>query len=380
MALYYITSNKYSLQERTLKSGKKVYDLVFCIITIDGQRKQKWLRGYESKTLAKAGYMKFVTENCEATRRSPIKKKDPDKEKLLVGDLARQYMATLGNQNKQSVIYDKTNIFGLYILSKYKETPIDKLTKEELYQWQDDLWNKRNPRTGAYFSYPYLNKIRGVFSTFLTWVEQRYGFTNNFNAVVKPKRRQPKKEMKFWTREEFDRFLAVVDDDMYHALFTFAFYTGRRKGELFAMYKTDIKGDKITFNKSVSRRKLGLDKYEITSTKADKSCTIPICEVVQDEIKRYTPPSEGKFYFGGKEPLAPTTVERYFKKYMELSGLPTIRFHDLRHSFVSMLIHLGANIYCVADLISDTPEMITKTYGHLYHEDKLNILAKIKSC
>ena len=378
MALYYITSNKYSLQERTLKNGKKVYDVHFRIVTIDGQEKQKRLCGYETKSLAKAGYTLFVSEQCQLTTMNVKKKKDPTKEKLLVGDLVRQYMATLGNQNKQSVIYDKHNIFGIYILPKYNDTPIDKLTKEELYQWQDDLWNTRNPRTGEYFSYQYLSKIRGFFSTFLTWVEQRYGIKSNFEGVTKPKRRQPKKEMQFWTREEFDRFLAVVDDDMYHALFTFAFYTGRRKGELFAMYKTDIKGDKITFNKSVNRRKLGLDKYEITSTKADKSCTVPICPIVQEEIKRYTPPDEGKFYFGGKEPLAPTTVERYFKKYMARSGLPTIRFHDLRHSFVSMLIDLGANIYCVADLISDTPEMITKTYGHLYRERELNILSMIK--
>lgn len=378
MALYYITSNKYSLQERILKDGKKVYDVHFRIVTLDGTEKQKRLCGYESKSLAKTAYMRFVSENCEMTTRSIKKKKDPTKEKLFVGDLIRQYMATLGNQNKQSVIYDKNNIFRLYILPKYNKTPIDNLTKEELYQWQDELWNTRNPKTDEYFSYRYLAKIRGLFSTFLTWCEQRYGTENHFNAVTKPKRRQPMKEMQFWTREQFDRFLAVVNDDTWHALFTFAFYTGRRKGELFAMYKTDIKGNQITFNKSVNRRKLGLEKYEITSTKADKSCTVPICAVVQEEIKRYTPPKEGKFYFGGNEPLAPSTVERYFKKYTELSGLPPIRFHDLRHSFVSMLIHLGANIYCVADLISDTPEMITKTYGHLYHEDKMNILAKIK--
>jgi integrase len=240
MALYYITSNKYSLQERILKNGKKVYDVHFRIVTIDGQEKQKRLCGYESKSLAKAGYTLFVSEQCQLTTMNVKKKKDPTKEKLLVGDLARQYMATLGNQNKYSVIYDKNNTFRIYILNKYDKTPIDNLTKEELYQWQDELWNTRNPRTGKYFSYQYLSKIRTFFSTFLTWVEQRYGIKNNFNAVTKPKRRTSKKEMKFWTREEFDRFLAVVDDDMWHAFFTFAFFTGRRKGELFALTQEDI--------------------------------------------------------------------------------------------------------------------------------------------
>ena len=156
------------------------------------------------------------------------------------------------------------------------------------------------------------------------------------------------------------------------------FYTGRRKGELFALYKTDVKASTITFNKSVNRRTFGNETWEITSTKADKSCTIPVCQIVQEEIKRYTPPKKGKFYFGGETPLAPTTVERVFKKHIAFSNLPPIRIHDLRHSFVSMLIHLGANFMVIADLISDTVEQITKTYGHLYQEDKLAILSRIK--
>ena len=65
MEKYYISSNKYSLQERTTAKGKKVYDLVFSITTMDGQSKQKWMRGNASKAIAKTRYLKFVTEHCE---------------------------------------------------------------------------------------------------------------------------------------------------------------------------------------------------------------------------------------------------------------------------------------------------------------------------
>lgn len=378
MEKYYITSNKYSLQERTNAKGKKVYDIVFSVYEMDGTRKQKWLRGYESKTLAKQGYLVYVDKYCEIVRHAPRKKKNPDKEELLIGDLVRQYLASLGNINKQSVIYDKENIFRIYILPMYDKTPLNRLTKEELYQWQDNLWNTRNTKNGQYFSHRYLAKIRSNFNAFLNWCEQRYGEKNNLKDVVQPKRREAKKQMSFWTREQFEQFIAVVDDETYHALFTFMFFTGRRKGELFALYKTDISHDKIVFDKSVNRRTFGKDTWEITTTKEDKANIIPVCKVVQEEIKRYTPPKEGKFYFGGKEPLPPTTVERYFKKYTAMAGLPPIRIHDLRHSFVSMLIHHGASLFCIAELISDTVEMVTLTYGHLYEQDKLNVLAKIK--
>jgi site-specific recombinase XerD len=98
---------------------------------------------------------------------------------------------------------------------------------------------------------------------------------------------------------------------------------------------------------------------------------------VQEVIAWYKPPKGAKFYFGGKEPLAPTTVDRYFKKYTNAAGLPEIRLHDLRHSFVSLLIHNGANYNIIADLISDTVEMVMKTYSHFYIEDKMQVLALI---
>jgi integrase len=376
MEKYYISSNKYSLQERQTKRGK-VYDVLFRIVTMDGVEKLKRLSGFSTKSLAKQGYIDFVTTYCELVKNNPLKKKNTAKEKILVGDLVRQYLASLGNQNKESVIYDKHNIFRNYILPKFDTVPIDQITKEKLYLWQDELWAMKNPRTDEYFSWKYLIKIRGQFSTFLSWVEKRYGYRNNLVDIERPKKRKPKTEMQIWKREQFEQFIAVVDNPTYHALFTFMFFTGRRKGELFALYKTDVKPDKITFDKSVDRRRFGKETWNITSTKADKTCTLPICQAVKDEIKSYKPPKDGKFYFGGEEPLAPTTVERVFKRYVALAGVPQIRIHDLRHSFVSMLISKGASFLVVADLISDTVEQVTKTYAHLYQEDKLSILAKI---
>ena len=374
MEKYYIRSNKYSTAERRLKNGKRVYDLIFRVVTIDGKTTQKMFRGFSSKTLAKEFYMDFVTKHCELIRYSRSQKLDEARQSLIVGDLVREYIATLGNQNKQSVIYDKTNVFNNYILPKYKNTPVMKLTKEELFKWQDELWAMKNERTGDYFSYKYLSKIRGFFSTFLTWCAQRYSVKNNFEFVTKPKRRAPKTEMSFWTESQFEQFIKVVDNQMYKTLFTFMFYTGRRKGELFALYKTDVRTSFIIINKSVSRRTFRNATWEITSTKADKNITIPICRHVKEAINAYTPPKEGKFYFGGENPLASTTVDRYFKKYIAQANLPPIRIHDLRHSFVSLLIHHGATFPVVAELISDTIEQVTKTYAHVYVSDVMEII------
>ena len=154
------------------------------------------------------------------------------------------------------------------------------------------------------------------------------------------------------------------------------FFTGRRKGEVLALSPADVKGNEIVFNKSLTRKTLDNSTYKITSTKAEKSATSLICKPLKKEMSNYKVP-EGQFYFGGESPIAENTLTRAFNRYCKIAGVKQIRLHDLRHSFVSMVVSLGGSIPLVADLISDTIEMVTKTYLHLYSDDKKNIINKI---
>ena len=377
---FYISSNKYSLQERQTKNYGKVYDVVFRIITLDGEEKQKKLSGYKNKTLAKQAYIDFVTENCELIKNNPIKRIKRQKsgqEVITIRDLSKTHLSTSRNQIKDSTIYEKEKIFDLIILPEFGDCELKHLNKQTLLIWQDELWSKKNPKTNDYYSYKYLSKIRTYFSAFLSWCADRYeGFTNYLLQIKKPKRRTPKAEMQFWTREEFEQFIKVVDNQTYKTLFSMLFYTGRRKGEVLSLSPQDISSKGIKFNKSLTRKTLDESTYKITSTKTEKVATTPICEPLKKELQNYTVP-EGRFFFGGDTPLTDNTIRRAFNKYCELANVKQIRIHDLRHSFVSMLIHLGANMTVVADLIGDTLQQVTKTYAHLYEEDKQKIIQKI---
>lgn len=279
--------------------------------------------------------------------------------------------------DSESTIYDKITLSNKWIVPYFKDKYIDMVTVPVLYEWQDWLWRQKNERTGGYFSYKYLDKIRGVFSSFWTWYSLRYDTPNFFEKLQKPKKRASKTEMQFWTQDEFEKFIAVVDDPEYHCLFTLLFYTGRRKGEILALQSLDIQRDHIIINKNLSIRTLDNSKYKLTSTKADKKQRLPTAAPVQAELSRYQ--GKAPFFFGGDKPLHFNTVGRYFNRYIDLAGVKKIRLHDLRHSFVSMLIHLGANLLIVADLIGDTVEQVIKTYGHLYNNDQIEVLSRI-SC
>lgn len=374
---YYISSNKFSTQERQTKRGR-VYDIVFRIVTMDGVEKQKKLSGFRTKGDAKQAYLDFVQEHCELAKRKAVRKPiviDEASEQT-VADVVPLYLAALGNQNKDSSIYDKQNNFNKYIIPQLGSEPIKNLTRERLYRWQDELWAMRNPKTNQYHSHAYLTKIRTTLSALLSWLSDRYGIENNLLKIRKPRRRTPKTEMQFWTVEEFNQFISVVDNVQYRTIFNMLFYTGRRKGEVIALQADDVTTDNILFNKTYSRKTLDNAPYAITSTKNERSASTPICEPLKKALAGYTPQSP--FYFGGDHPIHENTISHAFDRYVAKAGVKEIRIHDLRHSFVSMCVHLGANIYVIADLINDTPEQVLKTYGHLYATDKQAIIEKIK--
>ena len=59
-------------------------------------------------------------------------------------------------------------------------------------------------------------------------------------------------------------------------------------------------------------------------------------------------------------------VLRYFLPALERAGLRRVRFHDLRHTFGSLLIQEGAPLTYVRDQMGHSSIKITvDTYGHL---------------
>ena len=258
-------------------------------------------------------------------------------------------------------------------MPSFGDVKINALNRQLIIEWQDKLWQTKNAKTNKYLSYKYLVKIRDSFFNLLKWTEERFPVSFGINGIRKPKRiENAQKLANYWTKEEFDRFLSCVSQQKYKTFFSILFYTGRRKGEILALTPSDIKGDYITINKTYTRKTVNGEIFLITANKNTKTGVSFIPEDLRKEIEKYTP--NEPFYFGGQKPISEHALQNAFDRAVELSGVKRIRIHDLRHSFASRLIHLGASAYLVADCLGDNVEQVYKTYGHLYETDKERIL------
>lgn len=156
--------------------------------------------------------------------------------------------------------------------------------------------------------------------------------------------RVPHREMRALSAEQVKRFLAAVEPD-YWLLFTVAVFTGLRRGELLALQWGDVDWEKARLN---VRRSVWKGRF-IGPKTVRSTRSVDLAPQVLDALRAARPqlPADSlraQLVFSGPNgrPLEPDNmVKRHFLPALERAELPRIRFHDLRHTYASLLLVAG---------------------------------------
>lgn len=166
-----------------------------------------------------------------------------------------------------------------------------------------------------------------------------------------------------------------VYPDFYPLLFT-AIFTGMRQGELVALTWDSINWvtKKITVDKNYTHGKLGTPKTDMSDE---------LVKVLR-EWRIACPHSECNLIFpnnDGNYQSAENMLKRRFLPALNRAGIDKIRFHDLRHTYASLLLANGAPMkYVQHQLGHSSITMTMDLYTHLLPEvnDKcVNLLNNI---
>ncbi len=158
---------------------------------------------------------------------------------------------------------------------------------------------------------------------------------NIADLVVAP--RPQRKEMKTLSPAQCRAFLETVKEDRLYPLYALAIGCGLRLGELLALSWEDVDFENATISirramqKVHNRSVLGEPKSE----KARRQVALPAFVLRALQERQGT---GFMFVTRNGTPLLHRNVERHFKKTLVKSGLPCIRFHDLRHTFASIML------------------------------------------
>lgn len=215
-------------------------------------------------------------------------------------------------------------------MKSFSDVDISMITKPMLQEWRTYM---RDLDLSTVSKNDIISTCKSVFK----YAYDNYGIPNPA-VVLKSFRKKPNEiqEMKVWDIKEFESFLACVDHPTYHAFFKLLFWSGMRRGEALALYKTDLHDDMtISIYKSVRQWSDGIGGTKNTSSVRRISIDID----TYNELKRLCNMTEGIFLFGGDRTLPLEPLRRAFHKAIKMSGVKNIRIHDLRHSHASILLN-----------------------------------------
>ena len=185
------------------------------------------------------------------------------------------------------------------------------------------------------------------------------------------------------TPEEFDYIMTFVDNKVYFAYYNLLYWSGLRKGEARALFKSDIKNNGVDVSKSIIDA-----KNEITSPKTRSSNRFVPLDTETLELLKPLIRKKGKFLFGDLKPLSTTSITRNFNnaqtkanKALEKENketIPHIRIHDLRHSHATLLIEAKENVAAVSARLGHSSISETqRTYIHLFKGSDIRIVDTI---
>ena len=247
--------------------------------------------------------------------------------------------------------------------SEYLDVPIDRITKPDLIAW-------RNKQKALPLMTRTINQRISHVAEVFRFAAKVYDIPNPATILKNLPRtaEELNAEMQVWSVEEFNQFLPKVSLPLYGLFFEFIFWTGCRRGEAMALYKSDVSPDGyVTISKSYD------ETFGESSTKNKKSRTIKLDSTLYEHIKPLLD-EPGKYLFGGEIHLSESRIRRELIKGIAASGVKPIRLHDFRHSHVSILYDHGVSTKAIAERIGDTELQVLKTYNHLMSKqaDRMN--------
>lgn len=338
----------------------KERDTWFCKFNYKDWRdetKTKLKRGFRTKKEAQEWEREFLQ----------VQQADMDMEFSKFVDV---YFTDKAPRLKERTIETKRIMLDTRIIPYFGKLRMNAIKPADIMKWQNDMMDQGYKPT-------YLRMLQNQVTAVFNHAERFYGLKDNPCKKIDKMGKANARELNFWTKEEYDRFIQNFDEkeEMYRLMYQMLFWLGCRVGELLAICYGDInfKEKTVSITKTYYRR----NKTDyITAPKTESSnriVTMP--DFLVEELKAYT---DKMYELKAEERIFMVTdraVQKKMKQKADKLNLKHIRVHDLRHLHIAFLIEKGTQPLIISKRVGhDSVTTTMNIYGHLY-PDKQRQLA-----
>ncbi len=290
-------------------------------------------------------------------------------------ELAREYLRWLEDVKgaKPATLRDHSSVLGEpgvpymrgegatlgHAMDALGDRPAAKITSREI-----EALLARVADTGA--SPSTVNKYRARISAAFNYGmrETAYGLPANPVARADRRREPHRGALAYYSPEEIEA-LARALDSQDAELIRLAAYAGLRMGELLALRWRDVdfSGHALTIGRAMSA---GVE----SSTKSGHVRRVPLPDQAAAALERlsrrqdFTGPDELVFCNAFGRALDGSALRRRFKLARDRAGLRPLRFHDLRHTYGSLLAAAGVDLVTIQAAMGHSALATTSRYLH----------------
>ncbi len=280
--------------------------------------------------------------------------------RMVFRELAEEWMESYAKSHVRPSTFGTYRwLLDYHLLPAFGDRALSTITPEGVQAYLADRIQYVAPKTANHG----LVLLKEILESAVTWGRIP---TNPAKQIKKAP--VPRREVVLWTTSEIRKFLLAADET-WRPLFLTAVFTGLRLGELQAMAWEGQNRPNFATNKlevtcayNDRTRRLGPPKSERSVR------TVDMPPSIRQTLLALHRSATGPLVFSGKRegPVPPSVVARAHHATIKRAGVSRIRFHDLRHTYGSLLIMAGKHPkYIMAQMGHHSAAFTLDTYGHL---------------
>lgn len=283
----------------------------------------------------------------------PTAPKKDEKPAMLFSELAHHYLEHCKTKAAATLRSETHRITG-HFLPAFGHYRLDEVTPDKVEKWKQMRLRKGITNTTLHND---MRTLKTMFNRANEW-----GYYDGKNPVGN----LPKlfnRKMTFLTTQNVQDFLAACPP-YYYPIAATLICTGMRSGEMRNLKWTDLDFDTRTIHIPST-----------ASLKNEEDRTIPMFPELIPILQAL--PRTSKYVFPGEDSVSKRSIN--FRRGHQIArrtiGMPGLRIHDLRHTFVTLLLEKGFDIASVAKLVGHKNLKITlNIYHHLHQEHARKII------
>jgi integrase len=353
-----------------------------------GTRRQAYRRGFRTKAEAQEELDRFRGDRRDGTFVSPLRQ--------TFGDfLTNDWLPTIQRELARSTWEDYERKVRNHVLPHLGRIPIQALDAVALNHFYTHLLEHGRllgsqspglkPRTVRYVH----TIVHAALDDAVRWRRIKLNPADQANPPSSSESKAP--EMKAWTREQLLTFLELCKGDRYYHPWFFLATTGCRRGEALGVRWSDVNLADVPAHASIRQECIPLTKPSgkgregrlVPRTKGDKPRVIELDTQTVAVLTAWKAKQERERELVGAgyddrglifcrpdgNPYHPEAFSKSFDRRLRQASfavLPTIRLHDLRHTWATLALVAGVDIRMVSERLGHSNILITSnTYQHV---------------